>query len=457
MLDDAGVGDAALDVDDVALDGSDGSDAGGPDACVSVSCCDDDDCVDRGRRGRCMASGCVPTEECVEGWGDCDGIGSNGCETPLDASPNCGGCGITCAAGGYCEGSRCLRDAQIAVTGTVTCVLDRLGGIECAGEDPSLGDGFFDHTAMGWWPTSFGEPAREISGSLCGLTFDGIAKCWHGVFDEPDEWRALLAPQIVDGLPRIRSFGDATTRGVVNCAIDEDERVWCWGSNEYGVIDWDNPAPLGIRPRVIEGLPPVQHVASCSTHACALADGEVFCWGRGGLGATGPFLEYASHGPRPIDAPVAVDLGVGLFKSCLIDRDGGLWCFGHRLSYVSELPTNDHPPTLVLGVPPMVSVDANSERTCAADIAGGVWCFGFRSMEFLGEDEDRDVSSPELIVSLAPPVDVAVSGSAKRACAISHGAREVWCWGEELHGSFGHTDHGSDRVSHPPTMVYEYD
>lgn len=40
---------------------------------------------------------------CGPGWADCDGIASNGCETPLDGDPkNCGGCGIACKGDDPC-------------------------------------------------------------------------------------------------------------------------------------------------------------------------------------------------------------------------------------------------------------------------------------------------------------------------------------------------------------------
>ncbi len=46
---------------------------------------------------------------CIEGWADCNddwrtkGYESDGCETPLDAEPNCGSCGKTCGDGQRCE------------------------------------------------------------------------------------------------------------------------------------------------------------------------------------------------------------------------------------------------------------------------------------------------------------------------------------------------------------------
>ncbi len=51
---------------------------------------------------------------CDPGFGDCDSITENGCETPLDTLIDCGGCGVSCDvpnASDTCPGGRCAVDA----------------------------------------------------------------------------------------------------------------------------------------------------------------------------------------------------------------------------------------------------------------------------------------------------------------------------------------------------------
>jgi hypothetical protein len=57
---------------------------------------------------------CSKTFECVvaqcleDDWGDCDGKQENGCETDLDTTSNCGGCGVKCgSAKPYCNHGSC--------------------------------------------------------------------------------------------------------------------------------------------------------------------------------------------------------------------------------------------------------------------------------------------------------------------------------------------------------------
>ncbi len=51
----------------------------------------------------CSSGTCI----CTGGFGDCNGDVDDGCETELDAAPNCGACGATCA-NGSCESSACV-------------------------------------------------------------------------------------------------------------------------------------------------------------------------------------------------------------------------------------------------------------------------------------------------------------------------------------------------------------
>jgi hypothetical protein len=48
----------------------------------------------------CTMGACAYT--CRAGFGDCDGMATNGCETALITRTHCGACGTTCATGQSC-------------------------------------------------------------------------------------------------------------------------------------------------------------------------------------------------------------------------------------------------------------------------------------------------------------------------------------------------------------------
>ncbi len=55
----------------------------------------------------CAAGACVITS-CLAGWGNCDGVASNGCETSLtNNNTACGACGRVCVQPQTCSGSSC--------------------------------------------------------------------------------------------------------------------------------------------------------------------------------------------------------------------------------------------------------------------------------------------------------------------------------------------------------------
>lgn len=76
--------------------------------------------VDKGI-STCVGSVCS-VSGCIQGYGDCDGILSTGCETPLTTTSSCGVCNLTCPASTTCKTYACTNSTCTptnASTGTV--------------------------------------------------------------------------------------------------------------------------------------------------------------------------------------------------------------------------------------------------------------------------------------------------------------------------------------------------
>ncbi|MCB9593508.1 MAG: hypothetical protein H6719_12310 [Sandaracinaceae bacterium] len=56
---------------------------------------------------RCNTSGRCVIQTCDDGWADCDGVPSNGCEVSIDTNTNCGACGNDCGANAACTARAC--------------------------------------------------------------------------------------------------------------------------------------------------------------------------------------------------------------------------------------------------------------------------------------------------------------------------------------------------------------
>ena len=74
---------------------------------------------------RCVSGACA-VNVCSTGFGDCDGVSSNGCETPLSMNAShCGRCGGVCGSGYVCSSGNCCRSQPPCTTHC--CELDVCG------------------------------------------------------------------------------------------------------------------------------------------------------------------------------------------------------------------------------------------------------------------------------------------------------------------------------------------
>lgn len=94
--------------------------------------------------------------ECEEGWADCDGLATTGCEARLDSDPEtCGACDVSCTDDEFCAEGSCLNprwaqwplpsgdeeDRFVYETGSPT-VFDNATGLEWTRNVPAAMDGF---------------------------------------------------------------------------------------------------------------------------------------------------------------------------------------------------------------------------------------------------------------------------------------------------------------------------
>jgi alpha-tubulin suppressor-like RCC1 family protein len=124
------------------------------------------------------------------------------------------------------------------------------------------------------------------------------------------------------------------------CALD-DRGVHCWGSNSYGIAN----VPALSRPFQVD---------AGGTFVCAIDDGRVLCWGDNSLGQ----LDV----PPELENPVQVSSG--LSHACAL-HDGGVSCWGNNGNNQTQVPTLVEP----------VYVSAGGRHTCALDDTGMV-CWG---------------------------------------------------------------------------------
>jgi len=197
-------------------------------------------------------------------------------------------------------------------------------------------------------------------------------KCWGDLSSGQDN--------VPVGLTNVRGLAVNFSQA---CAIEDSQEtrgITCWGSG-------DMPVSLSGA-TAIDGF---------GFHMCAIAQGEVQCWGVDTYGKSTPPVLYN---------PVAIT--VGTQHSCAIDETTSgpeVICWGDDSSGQSSAPALGHP----------TAIDAGDKTTCAVHQGGKIACWG---------DNTAAVASPPAAITDAIDVSVGLN----MACALSRDG-SVQCWG----------------------------
>lgn len=164
------------------------------------------------------------------------------------------------------------------------------------GQPPTFTDGVADDIVVPAPVPGLPSDVVQVApgrGHTCARTASGDVWCWGTATIVPNPGNVADCTPVTGGFacpPRRIFDGGANYVDLASsnfaesaCAIDEAGIAWCWG------IDGTIPGPISAAadPRRIPGLPPVSHIALSNYHACALAAGDVYCWGENDLGQIG--------------------------------------------------------------------------------------------------------------------------------------------------------------------------
>lgn len=218
--------------------------------------------------------------------------------------------------------------------------------------------------------------------------------------------------------------------GVHTCAIEQNGRTLCWGSNWHGELGFGRP----IRFRNMFAPTPVNAVFTAldagSTHTCALStDRRIFCWGDNLYGQLGD----ASRSTRAIPEPVQTtsrfsSLSVGSAIVCGATEVGGAMCWGQIGS------RQETRPVAIATTGPLQSISAGGMHACGITAEGILECWGRNDLGQLGDGTREERPQPVRIGGSER--FRSVSAGYVHTCAIA--ANEVlYCWGENLDGRLG--------------------
>jgi Regulator of chromosome condensation (RCC1) repeat len=273
----------------------------------------------------------------------CSSGGSNPATTGSAGSTGAGTAGTGGAAGGGAAGTGGQKKYLTGVTAlssgeSHSCAIVAAGEVACWGvaTNGALGNIMITNATGAEEAQIIPGISGAVSISVgtefaCAVLQDGTVKCWgnnaDGNLGGGDGVMSTSGfPVTVQGLTGASSVsaGDSFA-----CAVAGGE-VWCWGSNV-----WDELGTAGVpassdKPVKIAGLSDVTAVSANSQHACALSGGSAWCWGGNADAESGVIS------PDRIAAPVQVTGVSGIIAlttaaeaSYAILANGSAWCWGY--------------------------------------------------------------------------------------------------------------------------------
>ncbi|MCS7054743.1 MAG: hypothetical protein NZM18_00985 [Thermoflexales bacterium] len=153
-----------------------------------------------------------------------------------------------------------------------------------------------------------GVTALALGGSHTCAAASGHAYCWgwnqySQLGNHTNVGTSYPVPTVtmVSGLPS--SVAALATGRNHTCAATSMGSVYCWGWNQYGQLgntasNNHNPFP---NPQLVLDVSGVTALAAGDYHTCALAGGEVYCWGSNDQGQLGNTVGGIDATPRRVD------------------------------------------------------------------------------------------------------------------------------------------------------------
>jgi len=322
------------------------------------------------------------------------------------------GCGATADGAAYCWGSnqelqlggagpfqRCNQTdcsdtplrvtgiplaARVAVGARHACVLARNGEAWCWGRGTygELGQGVAEDSVR---PVQVQTTQRFVQLSAgaftCGLNGNGEIYCWgaggNAGVGSGSGGNALLPARIASNL----SFRQVAVGDYSACAVTDDGAVYCWGANAEGQLGTGDTSSVPV-PALVGGPlngRTVSAVDLSGDHACALADGVAYCWGR--KIATG---EPDASDPQPSPVAVRTDqrfrsVSAGLGYSCALTSGDESWCWGTNTWYTLGDGTgyDRRTPVRTKTNARFRQVTTGLAVSCGLDVSGPAYCWGW--------------------------------------------------------------------------------
>ena len=357
--------------------------------------------------------------------------------------------------GFFVSGARAESVPQVEVGLKHSCVLSESGNVYCWGADSygQLGDNYWSNA---WTPVQVlkgGSVDGDNDGTYlsniksitsgdyhtCAVSNNNNVYCWgynvYGQLGDGSTTSRYTPVQVLKGAAvsgdndgtYLSNMKSISAGRYYTCAVSNNNRLYCWGRNDWGQLgdgsDDDKTTPV----RVVEGEmihdpdvgidgyhSNIKSVSAGDTHTCAVSNNNnIYCWGANFYGQLGDNSTTSSYTP------------VWVFKG--------------------EAASGDTEGTFLTNIN---SIVANQSHTCAVSNNNNVYCWGWNRNGQLGDNSTTNSSTPVRILkgeavsgdndgTYLTSIDSISGGQYQNHnCAVSNNGN-IYCWGDNNIGQLG--------------------
>ncbi len=332
------------------------------------------------------------------------------------------------------------------------CAVDDGGDLYCWGWDKygQLGIGYetpYARTSLYKVDNPDGNNWIAVDGGdrhTCAIDDAGVLYCWgensykqSGQEDTSD----ILSPKVVAGSSD-RFWTDVDVGYFFSCAMDNQDRLWCWGDNTHDQVAATAPTAYPVEITNGDGTGWSSFSAGYD-HACAIdLSGSLWCWGsnsNGQLGNGNTGVNVDASSPVKIYNPDDPYLKwkyirTNGYNTCAIDENDTLWCWGK--GYDGDLGDgtlndSDVPVKVENGdIKTWSRVAIGPEHTCGVDSSNTLWCWGRNEYGQLGLGTTYEsyYVVPKLIVNGNNTMWISISTGGYSSFGIDNRNR-LYAWG----------------------------
>jgi alpha-tubulin suppressor-like RCC1 family protein len=290
------------------------------------------------------------------------------------------------------------------------------------------------------------------SAHFCALDSAGDAQCWgDGEWGQLGDGLAISSPYAPVRVPHPsrRRFRQVVAGSTYSCALTDEGRAYCWGSDVSGMMvgatlrETCQGLPCATSPVAIAVERRFDSLSAGFEHMCALAEGRAYCWGRADVGQLGRSGALAAcDGVACSRVPLLVSDSIRFTSitargthTCGI-ASGAILCWGdNKLGQLGSASRAAYSATPVraLGDASAMQVSAGASYSCAVTARGDVACWGTSDAGVVGASS---ANARETVIR-SPDGDpfVRVTAGGTHSCALTS-TGTAYCWGRDIGGRF---------------------